>query len=190
MNDQDKVKVQSMHPVMPESRVLDNLVEHTDNSSDEIYVKKGFPLELKVFWGIIGALFLIKMISFVCFDLPSHRMVKKQRLAIQILEQNQQYTDALKIHEALMEQYPFCYKEFYYLDIARCYFSCTEIEYHMIKGLELLKNKQLSEREFRDLKYSLPTPFKDLFEMQFSVYEKEKDKSRIYILDSANLELE
>lgn len=189
MNDKNKIKMESVYSEISKSIVLNDLVESADNSSDEIYVKKGFPLGLKVFWGIIAFLFVFRIVSFLWFDLPFYRIFEKQYLAIKILEQNKQYEDALRIHETLMEQYS-AYEEYHYLQIACCYFSCSEIKDNMRKGLELLKTKELSEKQFIQLKNSVAASFKELFPMMFSIYEKQnKDKSKVYVLNPENIGL-
>lgn len=186
MNDKDKVKVENIYASMPEALELDDHVEHADDSSDKILVKKGFPLEIKVFWWIIGLFFIIKLFHFLWFDVPLHKIFKRQLNTIQILEYNAQYKDALKIHESLMQQCT-CYKDSYYLDIACCYFSLQE-ENYVWKGLELLKDKKLSERDFFTIKSKVSDHVKYYFDMLVTVYKNTKDNSKTYVFELDNLE--
>jgi len=187
MDDKEKLKMGGSHYVPPLTQDEDFFAQE-DDALDFVKVKKGFPIGIKIFWGMIGVVWFLKMIQIMFFELPAHVPARNQLRVIQMLEGRKNYGKALEVHEILMATYP-AYKKSYYFNIAQCYLACGEVNYNFKKGLELLMDKRLAEEQFLQLQQVVPRSLEPIFLSLFLVYENVKDKKKTYVFDYENLGL-
>ncbi|MBI2345015.1 hypothetical protein HYV10_03015 [Candidatus Dependentiae bacterium] len=186
MNDKEKMKTESTNPFLEKFKI-DSYSENKEEFKDYA-VKKGFPLEITLFWTFIGLLLLYKMMEVIFLELPMHAPIRNQLRELRFVQEHKKFGKALKGHEQLMEIYP-SYKKIYFFEIAQCYLACGDVNHNFRKGLELLIDRQLSERQFVDLTNVIPGSLLKLFLSLFLVYEKTNKKEKIYIFDHENLGL-